>query len=496
MAKALVRMSEKPRCRIVNSNYGGRAYFDSAATNRLNENHWTHASELDINTLIRGDLATVRKRACYEIANNCYGAGIEDTLADYIVGTGPRPQLDSGNPEFDAECEELFLIWADAADFNRTMEFGELLRMQICTQQCDSGESLTLFKRDPDVGPYDVGLRLLATETERLDSSMMPTEQVHDGIEFDSYGRPAAYHILKSHPNSGLGNSFFDSERVAAMDVIHLFRVKRPNQRRGIPWFAPALPLFSQLRRFTLATIDAAEAAADVAGVMKTSNPLDPDDTEDVESNDVVETERRALLTLPAGWDITQFKAEHPTTTYQMFKHEIINEIARCVNMPFNIAAANSSDYNYASGRLDHQAFFRFIQRSRKWAAKRFLNRIFQTWLTEAFLIPGYFTSRPTFAQAMRASQLVQWFWPGFKHVDPVKEANAERIRLESGTTTLKAVYAEQGMDWEKQLKQRAKELEKMKELGIPVATTKNLPIEENDDDSQTSKTKSKTEKK
>ena len=30
--------------------------------------------------------------------------------------------------------------------------------------------------------------------------------------------------------------------------------------------------------------------------------------------------------------------------------------------MPLNIAAGNSSGYNYASGRLDHQAFFKAIR--------------------------------------------------------------------------------------------------------------------------------------
>jgi hypothetical protein len=63
----------------------------------------------------------------------------------------------------------------------------------------------------------------------------------------------------------------------------------------------------------------------------------------------------------PEGREPSQVKAEHPATTYDMFKREILNEIARCLNMPYNIAACDSSGYNYASGRLDHQAFFKAI---------------------------------------------------------------------------------------------------------------------------------------
>ena len=45
-------------------------------------------------------------------------------------------------------------------------------------------------------------------------------------------------------------------------------------------------------------------------------------------------------------------QAEQPTTTFAEFKHEILNKIARCLNMPFNVGAGNSSGYNYASERL------------------------------------------------------------------------------------------------------------------------------------------------
>ena len=44
------------------------------------------------------------------------------------------------------------------------------------------------------------------------------------------------------------------------------------------------------------------------------------------------------------------------------FKKEILNEIARCLGMPYNISAGNSSGYNYASGRLDHQTYFKAVR--------------------------------------------------------------------------------------------------------------------------------------
>jgi capsid protein len=54
--------------------------------------------------------------------------------------------------------------------------------------------------------------------------------------------------------------------------------------------------------------------------------------------------------------------------------------------------------------------------------------------------------------------------------VDPAKEANAQATRLANHTTTLADEYAKRGLDWETQLRQRAKELSLMNELGLAAA--------------------------
>jgi hypothetical protein len=46
-----------------------------------------------------------------------------------------------------------------------------------------------------------------------------------------------------------------------------------PGQLRGVTPLAPALPIFAQLRRFTQATLTAAEVAAMIAGVMESELP-------------------------------------------------------------------------------------------------------------------------------------------------------------------------------------------------------------------------------
>jgi len=194
---------------------------------------------------------------------------------------------------------------------------------------------------------------------------------------------PAFYHVLTSHPGSGAGDVVRDFDRVPAASMIHWFRADRPVQSRGLPDILPALPLFAQLRRYTLAVIAAAESAANVAIFMKTSTPAGGEAAE-VEPMTEMEFTPNMAVFGPEGWEPMQIKAEQPSTTYAEFKRELLNEIARCLNMPFNIAACNSSGYNYSSGRLDHQTYYKSIRVEQDHCEDVVLDRILYAWLAEA----------------------------------------------------------------------------------------------------------------
>jgi len=171
-----------------------------------------------------------------------------------------------------------------------------------------------------------------------------------------------------------------------------------------------------------------------------------------------------------------QVQAQQPSTTYAEFKKEILNEIARCLNMPFNVAAGNSSGYNYASGRLDHQTYYKSIRVDQAFMASKVLDRILAAWLWEYGLEAGLINHIPM-SGLTRILPAHQWFWDGMEHVDPAKEAKAQETRLKNHTTTLAHEYARQGKDWEAELRQRAREAALMRELGL--STAQAAPMQE-----------------
>ncbi len=449
-----------------------KARYDAAQTTVDNARHWAMADSLSADSAASSDVRRkLRERARYEVANNSYAKGIVLTLANDCIGTGPRLQLLSEDSKTNNLVEAAFTRWAQAIDLAQKLR---TMRMAKATD----GETFAVLTANPRIdSPVKLDVRLV--EADRVASPWLTgTSSLRgdnelpgvDGVVLDPWGNPQAYTILRHHPGSpGNWESWQNGfDRVDADAVVHWFRADRPEQHRGVPELTPALPLFAQLRRYTLAVLAAAETAADFAAVLFTDAPANGE-AQALEPMDVVALEKRMATVLPDGWRLGQIEAQQPTTSYAEFKREILNEIARCLNLPFNVAAGNSAGYNYASGRLDHQTYFKSIRVEQAHLAEVVLDRIFTVWVDEAMLTPElsflrHARSQPSFRG--------QWFFDGTEHVDPAKEANAQATRLSSNTTTLAAEYARQGKDWEVELRQRAKEKQLMRELGLDEEAT------------------------
>ena len=456
--------------------------YDAAATTDENRRHWANADHLSANAANNPTVRRIlRGRSRYEVANNSYARGIVLTLANDVVGTGPRLQMLTEDDVANRAIEQAFDRWAEAV---RLPEKLRTMRMA----RAESGEVFAMLTANPAVdSPVKLDLRLI--EADQVASPSAGLTSPVDGIVLDALGNPIEYHILRFHPGDGRGLAVGPDayDRVPARSILHYFRTDRPGQSRGIPEITPALPLFAQLRRYTLAVLGAAETAADFAAVLFTDAPANGE-AASVEPMDIVELEKRMATVLPDGWKLGQIKAEQPGTTYGEFKRELLNEIARCLNMPFNVAAGNSSGYNYASGRLDHQTYYKSIRVDQAHMGRVVLDPLLRAWLDEATLVEGLLP------QSMRRTDSYaehQWFWDGQEHVDPAKEANAQATRLQNNTTTLAYEFARQGRDWEAELRQRAKEVALMNELGLPTAqATPAAPAptnpldQENDDES------------
>lgn len=438
------------------------ARYDAAQTHAGNEKWWAASDGLSARSANSPEVRErLRRRSRYEIANNSYAQGIMKTIADDVIGTGPRLQLTGFANSDDAHQVEIkFKAWARAvglADRMRTMR----------KARGSDGESFCALIDNPKVDhPVKLDLRLCEADMVSVPWGLITDPDIlqDDGLEFDDYGNVIRYWVRKRHPGDHHTLGMLDWDKIDAKHMIHDFVEDRPGQRRGIPEITAALPLFALLRGYTLATLEAAEAIANFAMFLYTEADPDGEGSDDVEPLDEIQINRRMLTTLPRGWKPHQVKPEQPCSTYKEFKREIVSEIARCVCMPYNKAAGDSSDYNFASGKLDHQTYGRSIEVDRDRIERVILEHIFRAWKREAVLIEGYL---PQSARSTGTDWSHVWMWDDAAPVDAVKEESAATIAMAGRRLTLARYYGKKGLDWEVEIKQLEEEAKRLKDAGL-----------------------------
>jgi lambda family phage portal protein len=452
-----------------------RSRYDAAQTGPENREHWRGVDSLSPNGAANAeDRKRLRERARYEVANNPYAFGASNALAEDLVGTVPRLQMNDLDDKVATAIEDSFGQWASA------IGLADSLRLMVRAGVVD-GEAFALATDNPKLA-HDVKLDWRVFECDRVtDPTAFIAAELVDGIEYDSFGNPTRYKVLREHPGDGgfLGLGEYDT--YPAEVVYHWYRPDRPGQARGVSWLTPALQLFAVLRRYTYAVLLASETAANIGGVVKSDLPPGSEPA-DVKDREEVPVPRGTLYTLPPGWDITQIKAEQPTQQFGDFRSNILAEIGRVLDMPLNRITGNSSGYNYSSGRLDHLGYHASLWRLRARLALRILDRLFRAWLDEAALVGILPDGLPPFAELSW-----DWMFDGFGDIDPVKDATAATALIQAGLSTLSEQCALRGLRWDWVQRQLAREMELRDSLGLtpaaPPAAQKNDPPPDEDDD-------------
>ena len=458
-----------------------RAHF-AAAESAAKDADWWKADYLSADADASPDTRRIlRMRSRYEYQNNSYARGVIQCLANDTIGNGPRLRYASTDDRLNSRIERDFTAWAE------TVRLGEKLRAVRIARARD-GESFVLLAQNPTLRT-DVKLDLSLIDSDRVagDSACSCADAgaeccgkpfMVDGIAYDQYGNPVSYRVLVSHPcDSNLAEE--RAMLIPAANMIHVFRPDRPEQHRGVPELATALPLFAKLRRYTNAVVASAEKAAEYGGILYTDHPKD-DTCAEIEPMDAVTLDVNQLTTMPEGWKMDELYVKAPIATYADFKKEMLSEIGAAMGIPYAIVAGTSAGYTYASAKLDHQTYFRVLRNERGFVEDSILNRLFELWLREWSLANPDAADLPRSGKAANvphdggaadspriSTWNASWLWPMFDNIDMLTAARVQSIALKNKTTTLATEYARQGKNWKTELAQFEKEQQYLKEHGI-----------------------------
>ena len=419
------------------------ARFDAAQQTDEMERYWVNADSYDADSAnSRSVRVTLMHRARYEVGNNPFVDGMVQTCANYLIGTGPTIRFTGGTPEFNAKASNAFAAWARAVMFRRKLYCMAHAKVQ-------DGEGGAVLRNNPAIP--GVRLDVVPFEAEQMHTPYVRYMQPGhiDGIRFDEFGNPYEYDLMPYHPGASWAQVNPQAEKIPARYMLHWFMLRRPGQHRAVSELRSVLNTGANARRFRESTLAAADSAASYAGILKTqqmpdsgNDPLIPMST--------TETERRMLMALPGGWDFSQFKAEHPNATYSEFIRSHINEMGRPKHLPYGMAACDSAQYNFASGKLDRQPLYLAIDVERCDCEELVISKVVDEWwkrAVNAYYWVGMDQNTPL-AYAVD--------WPALPEGDENAVADAAATKLDAGLMSPSQWFSDNGFQFEEKIAQMA----------------------------------------
>ena len=459
-----------------------RARLDNARHTPDTDSIFRNVDSLAITAMLSPSVRrTIRDRARYVVFNCPYAWGMLDTYATHVVGPWVTVSFPGeGIPEKTREdVAKAFDAWA------LKVGFWEKLKTIVRAKTTD-GEAFATFYTDPTIvdATNDVTLNLAVIECDRVESwtENITRENETDGIRFDQYGHPTEYRILKYHPGdyrSFKNMKYRAGEWVKAANVIHYFETLRPEQVRGISDFVSALDIPADQKSYRSSVTQTAINAANISGVLETDQVPECFDDEDVsigkcamevKPNTVFQAQRGSFVTTPEGWHLKQLQAEQPTSLYPDFVRALIAEMARCLSMPVNIAMCDSSQHNFASAKLDHTTYSDKIESVRSVLVTKVLDRVFAKWLEE------YAVHHRLAPQVVAVLGQTEWLFTVRGNSDVMKDASADNTRLGNATVSYATLYAKDGKDWKREVRQAITERAQMLAWWIAACKANGLP--------------------
>lgn len=490
-----VRGAKRMRARAVQAIAGsfmstGHGGFAGARVDKRTTAGWfTTSGSADSDSL--PDIPTLRARSRDLLRNSPLSVGAVVTVTQSVVGSGlalqarPDRQVLKWSQdkavEWAAHTESEYRLFAESAlcDLTRTQNIYGLQALAF-RSTLEGGDSFALLPMKPVKGtPYKTRIQLV--EADRVDNpkrtmvdgTLLDTgNRVYSGVEKSADGAPVAYHILRQHPGNMDGRLDWTTdrypvfgERTGRRNVLHLYDRLRIDQSRGIPYLAPVIEALHLVGKYTDAELMAAvvsslftvfvktpsgegmniaaSAAASQAGIVSGT-------TSSSNSQEPLKLGPGLIVDLADGDDVTFADPKRPNVAFDAFVMAMLRQIGVALGLPFEILIKHFTA-SYSAARAALLEAWKFYMGRRHWLAHHFCQPIYEAFLDEAVSLgriaaPGYFAD-----PAMRRAYLgSEWIGDAPGSIDPLKEVNAAKGRIELGVSSRQKETMElTGQVWE-----------------------------------------------
>jgi lambda family phage portal protein len=433
---------------------GKKRKYEAASQGRRTKG-WNTGSG-DSNQMIKKDLPWLRERSRDLRRNNPYAHKGIELVTNNVVGKGIKCQFDNDKT---GKVSALWKEWTEttACDYEGRNNLAGLQRL-IMDAIVESGEVL-VRKRYVNDKRFPIQYQVL--ESDFLDTNLMDGAKagssniIMQGIEFNPDGKRVGYHLYEQHPKSailtGLSNK---SNFIPANEVLHLYRMERPGQIRGVPWLSNCMIRLKDLDGFEDAQLLRAKIASlFVAFIQDISENVECDD----ESQDLGEKMVPGIIEhLPPGKSI-EFANPPAFDLYKDFVNSQLRGIAAGLGVTYEALTQDLSQVNFSSARMG------WIEMGRNIDAWR-----------DGIMISGFLNPVQSDFRFMlqlnsiNADNITHGYIPPRRElIDPEKEISAMKDAIRLGLDSRQNAVQSMGRDPELVLNQIAEDNKTIDSLGI-----------------------------
>lgn len=335
--------------------------------------------------------------------------------------------------------------------------------------------------------------------TESFPQDLKNGHRIINGIEVDKKGEHHAYYVRKE------GGYNFETERIPARGektgMLMAFMVYGDKYRidnyRGLPLMAVMFETAKKLERYKEATVGSAEERQKIAlfvehqAVSTGENPfltqtarasnvndsmgMPEDDYGNQLQNRVTATTNKQAINMPVGSTIKTVEGKQELYFKDFFGANF-DLASASAEMPPNVALSKY-DSNFSASRAALKDWENTLRVGRYYFAMDFYQPIYEFWLEMQILMnkikaDGYLEARIKNNETMLAAfRNARYVGSPVPHIDPVKEVQAERLKLGVSaahvplTTVEAATEAIGGGDSESNIEQFEEELKECEEF-------------------------------
>lgn len=447
----------------------GKRGYDAAK--RVGRHEGWRATGGSANAEIGPALDLIRRRSREMAINDAWCAQICAKLPAKMVGTGIVPRAKSDDKGTRQRARDAWDSFCENSDPSGQLDFYGQSQLVAATV-VRSGEALVRWHVGENRA-LRVPLQCEVLEPDYLDTQRTEVRGdniVVQGVEYDGLGRRVAYWLFPVHPGEvgQLGviarTSRFQSQRVDAVNIDHVYRIDRPGQVRGVSWLAPVLIDLRDSAEYDEAELVRKKIAACLSFFVKIGRGsaagiarVVRETGEDGKPQRIESVKPGRIHYLDADEEI-QSVDPAASEGYADYLAWRLRKAAAGVGMTYEGVSGDLSQVNYSSIREGKLDFWDLLD---GWQYN--------------MLIPQH--CRPAWRRVMALSSMVglkvakdqaaKYSVPKRPWVDPLKDIQATLLELRSGLISWPDAVGERGFDPEDQLGEIMEWVERLKAAGI-----------------------------